>query len=123
MNWEAAHDVETPAEAYDRGYRAGWNAGWNTGQEDAEPAAEAAPRGVTEAHRRLWVLPGAPVEVVKAVYRALASRAHPDVGGSHEGMVALNAAYEALLGKGPTGSYAHRRPRPAPRCARWRCDR
>jgi hypothetical protein len=44
----------------------------------------------------LWLLPGAPLEVVKAAYRALALRHHPDRGGSPEVMQRLNTAYEAL---------------------------
>jgi hypothetical protein len=88
--WEAAEEPETPAEAFQRG----WEAGLRQARESGMGVA-----GLTEAHRALWVLPGAPVEVVKAAFRALAARAHPDVGGTHEGMVKLNAAYETLLGK------------------------
>lgn len=35
-------------------------------------------------------------EIVEAGYRAMARRLHPDVGGTHEQMVALNAAADAL---------------------------
>jgi hypothetical protein len=36
----------------------------------------------------------APLEVAEAAYRALAKHAHTDVGGTHEGMKALNRAIE-----------------------------
>lgn len=35
-------------------------------------------------------------EEVERAYRRRASEAHPDVGGSHEQMVKVNAAYEAI---------------------------
>ncbi len=41
----------------------------------------------------LYLLPSAPVEVVKAAYRALATIHHPDHGGDAERMKAINAAY------------------------------
>lgn len=56
-------------------------------------------------YERLKVTQDAPPEVIRAAYRALANRLHPDrTGGSggpddetHEQMVALNAAYEVLI--------------------------
>lgn len=51
----------------------------------------------TELYRKLHLSPGAPLEVVKAAYKAMAMRSHPDAGGSHEKMVEVNAAYEAIL--------------------------
>lgn len=44
----------------------------------------------------LHLLPTAPPEVIKAVYRVLASIHHPDKGGDMRKMQAINAAYEAL---------------------------
>jgi hypothetical protein len=45
----------------------------------------------------LYLLPDAPPEVVKAAYRALASKYHPDVpGGDAEAMAQLNAAVEEI---------------------------
>jgi len=44
----------------------------------------------------LYVLPGAPLAVTQAAYRALALLVHPDRGGSHEEMVAVNRAYDVL---------------------------
>ncbi|MBT9608876.1 J domain-containing protein [Aquabacterium sp.] len=56
-------------------------------------------------YERLKVTQDAPPEVVRAAYRALANRLHPDrnggVGGpddaAHEQMASLNAAYEILI--------------------------
>jgi len=48
----------------------------------------------------LWLRPGAPVEVIRAVYRALARLHHPDVGGDSATMQRINAAYERLTGAG-----------------------
>lgn len=38
-------------------------------------------------------------EAVREAYRAKALEAHPDRGGSHEAMVALNEARELLIGQ------------------------
>ncbi len=42
--------------------------------------------------------PTAPPELVTAAHRCLARLHHPDTGGAHETMVAINQAYEALRG-------------------------
>jgi hypothetical protein len=47
----------------------------------------------TDPFAALYLLPSAPVEVVKAAYRALATLHHPDHGGDVEKMKAINAAY------------------------------
>jgi curved DNA-binding protein CbpA len=44
----------------------------------------------------LQVLPAAEPEVVRAAYRALAQKHHPDTGGSQERMAALNHAWAVL---------------------------
>jgi hypothetical protein len=44
--------------------------------------------------RVLHISADAPLEVAEAAYRALAKHAHTDVGGTHEGMKALNRAIE-----------------------------
>jgi hypothetical protein len=44
----------------------------------------------------LHLLPSAPPELVDAAYRTLAKLAHPDRGGSHEHMVQLTAAHDAV---------------------------
>lgn len=45
---------------------------------------------------KMHLLPTAPPEVVKAVFRALAMLYHPDKGGSAEQMRELNEAYDQL---------------------------
>jgi len=51
----------------------------------------------TGAWSELYLIPGAPVEVIKAAYKALACKYHPDhPGGSTSKMQALNAAIEEL---------------------------
>ncbi len=44
----------------------------------------------------LHVADDAPLEVAEAAYRALVRAAHPDVGGAHATMVALNVAIEQI---------------------------
>lgn len=45
---------------------------------------------------RLHLLPSAPARLVQVAYRELAKESHPDRGGAHEVMLALNASYERL---------------------------
>jgi DnaJ domain len=47
----------------------------------------------------LHLLPSAPVEVIKAAYKALALIHHPDKGGDLRRMQAINIAYEQLIKK------------------------
>jgi len=56
----------------------------------------AKPRNETNAHAVLHLLPSAPPEVVRAAYKALAMKHHPDHGGDTEAMQRLNEAYERL---------------------------
>ena len=51
---------------------------------------------VAGAYATLWLQPGAPLSVVKAAYRALASHHHPDTGGDPAAMTRLNQAYALL---------------------------
>ena len=44
----------------------------------------------------LQVTPSAEPEVIRAAYRALAQKHHPDTGGSQERMAALNHAWAVL---------------------------
>ena len=44
----------------------------------------------------LFLLPNAPADVITAVFRVLAKKYHPDLGGSTEKMQQLNAAMEVL---------------------------
>ena len=84
-------------------------------------------------YRVLHVQPDAPAEVVKAAYRVLISRHHPDQGGDHELTVLLNeawavlgdpvkrAAYDAKRARAGvrprTGAEARAEPRPARRAS------
>lgn len=58
----------------------------------AVPAAVKIP----EDYEILCVLPGSPIEVVKAAYKALAFMCHPDRGGSAEHFKTLTGAYERV---------------------------
>lgn len=50
------------------------------------------------AHAKLYLLPNAPIEVVKAAYKALAMRYHPDrPGGDAEKMQELNEAVAEIV--------------------------
>lgn len=53
-----------------------------------------APVEVTEAFTALFLLPSAPMPVIKAAFKALANIHHPDHGGTHEQMKRLNLAHE-----------------------------
>jgi hypothetical protein len=48
------------------------------------------------AYRTLHLLPSAPPELVRAAYKVLAKRCHPDAGGSTQAMQRINAAYAVL---------------------------
>jgi curved DNA-binding protein CbpA len=45
---------------------------------------------------QLFLLPNAPTDVITAVFRVLAKKYHPDMGGSTEQMQRLNAAMEVI---------------------------
>ncbi|MBU6365500.1 MAG: J domain-containing protein, partial [Gemmatimonadetes bacterium] len=47
-------------------------------------------------YRVLHVQPDAPVEVVRAAYRALAAKHHPDKGGDHDRAALVNEAWGVL---------------------------
>lgn len=53
----------------------------------------------TDAWSKLWLLSGAPLEVVRAVYKALSMLNHPDRGGDVEKMKDINVAYKEILGE------------------------
>ncbi len=54
------------------------------------------PGEVAAAYRALGLPPGAPAEAVKTARRRLARRHHPDAGGEHATMAAVNAAADTL---------------------------
>jgi DnaJ-class molecular chaperone len=49
-----------------------------------------------ELYATLYLLPNAPQIVIKASYKALAQKFHPDAGGTHEVMLRINEAYRQL---------------------------
>ncbi len=59
----------------------------------AKPHTRRETKPVPDPFAALYLLPSAPVEVVKAAYRALATLHHPDHGGDVEKMKQINAAY------------------------------
>jgi hypothetical protein len=60
------------------------------------PPSGAGGRAQTSPYDVLWLRPGAPSEVVKAAYKALAFKHHPDKGGDTAAMQAINVAFEQL---------------------------
>ena len=48
---------------------------------------------------KLYLLPEAPLEVVRAVYKALSMLNHPDRGGDVGVMQSINGAYKEILGE------------------------
>lgn len=60
-------------------------------------------------YRLLHVQADAPIEVIKASYRALMTTHHPDVGGDHEAAVLLNEAYAVLSDADRRADYDRRR--------------
>lgn len=47
---------------------------------------------------KMFLIKGAPVEIIQAVYRVLSKKYHPDLaGGSEEKMKELNAVYKELM--------------------------
>lgn len=57
----------------------------------------------------LLVDPDADQDVIRAAYRALAAKHHPDVGGTAEQMAALNRAYAVLSDPVVRATYDRRR--------------
>ncbi len=64
--------------------------------EDQSPADRAPHAG--DAYRVLHLRETAPPELIAAAHKCLARLHHPDKGGSHETMIAINRAAEALKG-------------------------
>lgn len=56
------------------------------------------PPDVAAAYAALGLPPGAPAEAVTAARRTLARQHHPDAGGVHEAMAAINHAADTVIG-------------------------
>jgi curved DNA-binding protein CbpA len=57
----------------------------------------------------LQVDPGAETDVIKAAYRTLAAKHHPDVGGSGDRMAELNRAWSVLSDRSSRAAYDQQR--------------
>ena len=57
----------------------------------------------TDAWSKLFLIQGAPIELIQAAYRILAKKNHPDVGGDPEKMKVINVAYKELMGNFTNG--------------------
>jgi hypothetical protein len=53
----------------------------------------------SDPYEALYLLPSAPIEVVRATYRALAMLHHPDCGGTHDQMARINSAMDKIMGR------------------------
>ncbi len=49
-----------------------------------------------DAYAALCLTPEAPAELVKSAFKIMARVSHPDLGGSHEAMLKVNAAFKQL---------------------------
>lgn len=74
----------------------GFDAAWRARAEQILRRPLDSARG-ERAYDELFILPNAPLPVVRAAYRALARIYHPDTGGSTARMADLNRAYERVL--------------------------
>jgi hypothetical protein len=62
-------------------------------------------QALADAYATLWLKSGAPEPVVKAAYRALAQRYHPDAGGDGRIMARINGAYATIRAHLAAGGY------------------
>jgi len=63
------------------------------------PAVEVA----SDTAAKLFLLEGAPIELVQAAYRIMAKKHHPDIGGDPLKMAEINTAYKELMGEFKNG--------------------
>jgi molecular chaperone DnaJ len=67
---------------------------------------------MTDLYERLQISPRAEHDVIRAAYRALAKRLHPDSGGDPGQMVALNEAWSVLSDPAQRAVYDAKRGQP-----------
>jgi hypothetical protein len=60
------------------------------------PPRSTPPTTLERAYRALYLVPGAPGWAITAMARAATKQCHPDAGGCHSDMVAVNRAVEIL---------------------------
>ena len=71
--------------------------GKKKGRSQQGPSPFSLPKEITEAYQVLCITSDAPLELVKASQRILAKKYHPDTGGSHTAMVAINNAADTII--------------------------
>lgn len=65
---------------------------------EAQQFSSALRQALNTPYEELFLIPGAPLEVVKAAYKVMATKTHPDhPGGTAEAFRAVQEAYEAIL--------------------------
>ena len=101
--WRVDADAHDELRAWLAYARATFNARieWISGEADADPDAEWTPSSKPrpkpiDPYRTLHLLPSAPPEVIRAAYKALAMKHHPDHGGDTAAMQKINAAFKVL---------------------------
>jgi hypothetical protein len=67
-----------------------------TEYDNEQPNRPPPPQSIASPFQTLYLLPNAPMEVVRASYKALAKIHHPDARGNSEKMIEINRAYETL---------------------------
>ena len=77
------------------GARVEWQTSSDRKREKPPEPPPAKPKA-SDPHTTLWLLPGAPAELIKQAYRVLAKLNHPDHGGDTEAMQRINDAYRRL---------------------------
>lgn len=99
QKWQEQHRRERDRQAnesYQRQQRqqreqTGWRDNWNQNTTTSQS------NGASNPYQVLHLQPGAPLEVVKAAYKALALTHHPDRGGDEERMKQVNIAFDTIL--------------------------
>ncbi len=82
-----------------------WAGAWLRVRDGRPPFPDRAPRPLTvgpkpvDPHAVLGVLPGAPLEEIRARFRARALVLHPDHGGDVAAFIALKRAYDTLTAR------------------------
>jgi hypothetical protein len=74
----------------------GVEAEWLTSDDEYERARKPHTSAKADPFAALHLLPSAPMEVVRAAYKALAMKHHPDLGGDTQAMQRLNQAYKQI---------------------------
>ena len=102
ISWDAPDDsTRNTYTGSSRSSSKGWDSSakgaWGSQSKDRDPfQSDPPPDPKTRDLAALHLLPTAPLEVVRAVYRALSLLHHPDLGGDEARMKEVNNAYERL---------------------------